>query len=297
MNHTTAAVQNQPLVTLANGKPATTSNVIAATFGKRHDTVLRAVRKLECSPDFRLRNFAEASREVEQPNGGKATYTEYVVSRDGFMFLAMGFTGKEAAKWKEQFINAFNAMESEIRTAYSVNPGDVLTAAEAEELRLLVKAECDKLPKDFQAEFNIKAWSKLKSHFGVTYRKIPRHEFTEALSMVARHAAGYPQVYKAPALTFEPSLVQRPKTEDERMHNRAMEIAEATYHDCREQMVNERSRRVVCGTAIEDWTPTNASSDALKSYSFLADWMDTVQTNIRYDVQRLRDIYGVKKAA
>lgn len=99
------------LITTTNGQPMTTSLVIAERFGKRHDTVLRAVRKLECSDDFRLRNFAASSYINEQ---GKEQPC-FNITRDGFSFLAMGFTGKEAAKWKEKFIEAFNAMERALR--------------------------------------------------------------------------------------------------------------------------------------------------------------------------------------
>ena len=74
-----------------------------------------------------------------------------------------------------------------VRRQYVANPGDVLTAAQAEELRLALKSACEKLPKEKQAAFMIKGWSKLKSHFGVTYRKIPQREFTEAVSLLTRY--------------------------------------------------------------------------------------------------------------
>ncbi len=98
------------LVRIACGQPTTTSVVIAEKFGKRHDTVLRSIRKLECSTDFRLRNFAESSYLSEQ---GKEQPC-FSITRDGFSFLAMGFTGKEAAQWKEKFIDAFNWQANEI---------------------------------------------------------------------------------------------------------------------------------------------------------------------------------------
>lgn len=187
----------QNLVSVQNGKPATTSNVIASTFGKRHADVLRAVKGLECSQEFSQRNFALAEFIDEQ---GKSR-PSYVVSRDGFMFLAMGFTGAEAAKWKEQYINAFNAMEAELlrisnesRASYATGAYDILTAAQAEQLRIAMKAEGDKLPPKDRALFMRTGWSKLKSHFGCSYRDIPQREFTEALSIIGRHAAGYTKV-------------------------------------------------------------------------------------------------------
>lgn len=107
----------RPTLAVINGHATTTSNQIAEHFGKPHRSVLRAIANLECSPDFRLRNFVQASVEVAQPNGGMANYPAYTLTRDGFVFLAMGFTGKEAAQWKEAYIEAFNAMESALQAA------------------------------------------------------------------------------------------------------------------------------------------------------------------------------------
>lgn len=101
-------------VEMIDGQATTTSLDVAAHFAKRHDDVLKRLRNLECSPKFRLRNFAEASQEVAQPNGGVAKYPVVRMTRDGFTFLCMGFTGKEAAKWKEAYINAFNQLEQAI---------------------------------------------------------------------------------------------------------------------------------------------------------------------------------------
>lgn len=50
------------------------------------------------------------------PNGGTRTYRIFRITRDGFVFLAMGFTGKEAAQWKEAYITAFNKMEAQLST-------------------------------------------------------------------------------------------------------------------------------------------------------------------------------------
>lgn len=110
--HSTAAT---PLVELDRGEVWTTSLLVANKFGKRHADVLRAVEKLECSPEFSERNFALTSAEVAQPNGGFRAVPMYRITRDGFSFLAMGFTGRAAAAWKEAFIAAFGKMERELR--------------------------------------------------------------------------------------------------------------------------------------------------------------------------------------
>lgn len=107
--HTTGTpVAITPDLDINNGEITTTSQQIAEHFGKAHRYVLQAIRRLECSQDFRLRNFVQSSYMNEQ---GKKQ-PRYRLTRDGFVFLAMGFTGKDAAQWKEAYITAFNKMEN-----------------------------------------------------------------------------------------------------------------------------------------------------------------------------------------
>ncbi|TCP05676.1 Rha family transcriptional regulator [Rubrivivax gelatinosus] len=103
-----------PLLRIADGQATATSLQIAEHFGKRHGDVIRAVRKLDCPPEFSRRNFASAKYLDEQ---GKPRDC-YHVTRDGFSLLAMGFTGKEAMRWKLAYIAAFNAMEAQLRALY-----------------------------------------------------------------------------------------------------------------------------------------------------------------------------------
>ncbi|MFG6599392.1 MULTISPECIES: Rha family transcriptional regulator [unclassified Sulfitobacter] len=99
---------------LVSDSLTTTSRLIAEKFGKRHADVIRAIRNLECSAEFAERNFAPVEF-IEEFQFKSEKRIEYRVSRDGFTFLAMGFTGKEAATWKEKFIAAFNAMEARLQ--------------------------------------------------------------------------------------------------------------------------------------------------------------------------------------
>ena len=105
-----------PAITIVDGKPTTLSTDLARHFGKRHDDVLRAIRNLlpQLSEEH-LRNFEEASVEVESGNGAKAIYPAYRLTRDGFTLLAMGFTGKKALAFKLAYIDAFNRMEAELQ--------------------------------------------------------------------------------------------------------------------------------------------------------------------------------------
>lgn len=87
------------------------SRYVARYFEKRHDHVIRDIRELDCSEEFRLSNFGESSYKNDQ---GKKQPC-YYMTRDGFVFLAMGYRGKKAAQFKEMYIKRFNKMEKHIQ--------------------------------------------------------------------------------------------------------------------------------------------------------------------------------------
>ena len=99
---------SQPEITVINGQAVTSSISIADYFVKRHKDVLRKIESLECSAEFTERNFTLS--EYTDATGRKLPC--YQLTRDGFAFLAMGFTGKRAAQFKESYITAFNQMET-----------------------------------------------------------------------------------------------------------------------------------------------------------------------------------------
>ena len=98
-------------IALSDEQLVTTSIAVARHFGKRHNDVIRKIESISCSDKFRCANFSAHLYSNEQ-NG--ETYTLWKMSKDGFMFLVMGFTGKKAAAIKEAYINAFNKMEANL---------------------------------------------------------------------------------------------------------------------------------------------------------------------------------------
>ncbi len=94
-------------IVMWDGDAYTTSNIVAERFGKQHANTLRSIESLiKDAPEFSRLNF-EASDYI---NSRGRKYKQYRITKDGFMMLAMGFTGKDALKWKEVFINAFNKL-------------------------------------------------------------------------------------------------------------------------------------------------------------------------------------------
>lgn len=101
-------------MTITNGQPTASSLDIAKHFGKEHRNVLRDIEALqEGVLNFEQTPMFLKTTYVHPQNGQE--YPMYLMNRDGFTLLAMGFTGKEALEWKVKYINAFNAMEQELR--------------------------------------------------------------------------------------------------------------------------------------------------------------------------------------
>ena len=106
-------VSISPLVSNFDGVPATTSLKVAEIFSKKHKHVVRDIENLmaNCPDDFTGSNFGLS--EYKDKTGRKLPM--YILPRDGFTLLVMGYTGKEAMKFKLAYIEAFNAMEEQLR--------------------------------------------------------------------------------------------------------------------------------------------------------------------------------------
>lgn len=92
-----------------------TSNTVAEIFGKRHDHVIRDIENL-MTIDLPLDGEMFTKSEYLDSYGRKQKC--YLMNRDGFSLLAMGFEGEKAVRFKLDFINAFNAMEKELKRTY-----------------------------------------------------------------------------------------------------------------------------------------------------------------------------------
>ena len=120
------------LVIMHNKQAMTTSLRVAEVFGKDHKNVIQSIENLAAEKSA-AKFFAESTYD----NRGKQ-YPMYYMNRDGFTLLAMGFTGKKALQFKISYINAFNSMETQIKTGYVI-PGSYaealkLAASQAEQI-------------------------------------------------------------------------------------------------------------------------------------------------------------------
>lgn len=100
------------ILSAQNGEPVASSRQIAESFEKRHDHVMRDIDSIKKDAP----NFGEMFFETQAPDSYGRPQRTYMMNRDGFTLLAMGFTGKSALEWKLKYIAAFNAMEKQLST-------------------------------------------------------------------------------------------------------------------------------------------------------------------------------------
>jgi Rha family phage regulatory protein len=98
------------LVHVRGERLTTTSLLVAEKFKKLHKFVLRKIEDLPCSSEFHGANFTP--RNYVDSRG--KTQKSYEITEEGFMFIAMRFTGEEAVKWQENFIAAFQSIRHEL---------------------------------------------------------------------------------------------------------------------------------------------------------------------------------------
>lgn len=103
----------------------TTSRVVAEKFGKQHKNVLQSIENTlaDLPEEFGRLNFQPSS----YLNAQGKQQPQYQLTRDGFTLITMGFTGRAAMEWKIRFIEAFNAMEAELKArleAPGLEPGE-----------------------------------------------------------------------------------------------------------------------------------------------------------------------------
>ena len=99
-------------IIIENKRPVVSSRDVARVFEKEHFNVIRDIKNLECDEEFNAINF-EA---VDYTDAKGEKRPMYEMTKNGFSFIAMGFTGKQAAQFKESYINAFDEMSSFINS-------------------------------------------------------------------------------------------------------------------------------------------------------------------------------------
>lgn len=171
----------KPVRESAQGKIVTSSQAVAYYFGKRHDNVISSIRGLLNFKDTQggipkngetLKKWFYEYQYTNEQN--YQTYPAFLMTRDGFTLLAMGFTGKKALEWKIRYIQAFNEMERKLKEQENlvaensaakfktpdVAPPEVLAQARAKTMLMNARTRQAKL------------WKTLADESTGTYREI-----------------------------------------------------------------------------------------------------------------------------
>lgn len=113
------------ILSTQNGEPVASSRQIAESFGKEHKDTLESIRQILAAENSATKSmFYKTTFE----NRGKQ-YPMYLMNRDGFTLLAMGFTGKAALEWKLRYIAAFNSMEKQLAQRPQLSRAELMAQA------------------------------------------------------------------------------------------------------------------------------------------------------------------------
>lgn len=112
-------------LSMQSGEPVASSRQIAENFEKNHNHVLRDIDSLKKD----VSNFGQMFFETTVPDSYGREQRAYLMNRDGFTLLAMGFTGKAALEWKLKYIAAFNEMEKKLTEQPQLTRSQLLATA------------------------------------------------------------------------------------------------------------------------------------------------------------------------
>ena len=158
------------------GRPVTSSRIVAEYFGKQHHHVVRDIRSLiEQKPSLEASaNFGEWSEEVKIGSGAKRTVTGYWMDQKGFCILAMGFTGAKALEFKCAFYDEFERMKNELEAPTTITPAEQLQIQQAVARRAKTSSA------NYQTIYRA-----IKVRFQIPrYNELPRCQFAECLKFI-----------------------------------------------------------------------------------------------------------------
>jgi Rha family phage regulatory protein len=116
------------ILSTQNGEPVASSRQIAENFEKNHRDVLKAIETLEGGLRKTSHTPMFYKTEYTHEQNGQ-TYPMYLMNRDGFSLLVMGFTGKAALEWKLKYIAAFNEMEKQLAQRPQLSRSELMAQA------------------------------------------------------------------------------------------------------------------------------------------------------------------------
>lgn len=158
------------------GRPVTSSRIVAEYFSKKHSDAVRAIDSIIAKKPELLasRNFAQWSEEVEIGSGAKRTVTGYWMDQKGFCILAMGFTGAKALEFKCAFYDEFERMKHELEAPTTITP------AEQRAIQREVAIRAHKTSSNYRTIYRA-----IKARYQIArYDQLPRTQLEDCLDFI-----------------------------------------------------------------------------------------------------------------
>ena len=255
-------------VTSLDGQLITSSLLVAEAFHKEHKDVLRKIESLDIAENFSSAHFYA---HVQKIKAGAVTRDSkvYRMTKDGFMLLVMGFTGKRAMDIKIAYINAFNRMAAQLAQQTPPRLDGQITPEQQEALKQLVLTRSKSVPPEHQPRAAITLWSALKSHFGRSYKEIDANQYSEALALVLRiNLSG-----------------ERPPADDRESVDNVMLLTDSTYRTQALEYIDDLLTRCndyaeAKGIDVTQWNPANYE---LAASGLLADLLRHTRAELSFD--------------
>lgn len=168
------------------GRPVTSSRIVAEYFSKKHSDAVRAIDSIIAKKPELLasRNFAQWSEEVEIGSGATRTVTGYWMDQKGFCILAMGFTGAKALEFKCAFYDEFERMKHELEAPTTITP------AEQRAIQREVAIRAHKTSSNYRTIYRA-----IKARYQIArYDQLPRTQLEDCLDFIKEVELDVPEV-------------------------------------------------------------------------------------------------------
>lgn len=178
------SIINAQAFKIIEGRPVTSSRIVAEYFGKRHNDVLRGIRDLiEKNTDL-SKSFIAREEQVETGNGASRSNPAFLMDQKGFCILAMGFTGAKALEFKCAFYDEFERMKHELEAPTTITP------AEQRAIQREVAIRAHKTSSNYRTIYRA-----IKARYQIArYDQLPRTQLEDCLDFIREVELDVPEV-------------------------------------------------------------------------------------------------------
>lgn len=178
------SIINAQAFKIIEGRPVTSSRIVAEYFGKRHNDVLRGIRDLiEKNTDL-SKSFIAREEQIETGNGASRSNPVFLMDQKGFCILAMGFTGAKALEFKCAFYDEFERMKHELEAPTTITP------AEQRAIQREVAIRAHKTSSNYRTIYRA-----IKARYQIArYDQLPRTQLEDCLDFIKEVELDVPEV-------------------------------------------------------------------------------------------------------